>query len=216
MPSLGYTEHLLASAVADDGTVAIAYPTGTSRADLHNVSGGKVVIDDGAYGVWEEGASGAEFTYGASTITVTNRSGMSWPAGSTLVASFGDGPRNGSYKLTAGDEEGQAAKGTVFDQELTASGAVDAGAKCVQLNHATVAVAATIADAADHAGFFAVVNTSPSGTAAHTLTLTEGTFDGTNNTATLNAPAESLLVFFDEDGNGTVVVNTGAVGLSSV
>lgn len=215
MPSLGNVTHTLASAVADDGTVAIAYPTGFTAADFQNVTGGKVVIDDGAYGAWDEGASGAEFTYGASTITVTNRSGISWPSGSKLVASFGDGPRLGSYNLTAGKDEGQAEAGTVIEQELTATGTVYAGAKSVRLNHASTVINATIASAAAHAGFFAVTNTSASGSAAHTLKLTSGTFDGTNNTATLNAPAESLLVFFNEAGRGTIVVNTGAVGLSS-
>lgn len=101
-------------------------------------------------------------------------------------------------------------------EEHTATGAVTAGVSLVTLNHATVAADCTIADAANHPGFFAVVNTSASGTAAHTLTLTAGTFDGTNNKATLNAPAESLLVFFGSDGNGTIIVNTGSVGLAAV
>ena len=99
-------------------------------------------------------------------------------------------------------------------QELTASGAVTPGVAQVELNHASVVIAATIADASDHAGLFIVKNTSASGTAAHTLTLTSGTFDGTNNVATLNAPAEMLIVFFDDDGNGSIVQNTGSVALS--
>lgn len=99
-------------------------------------------------------------------------------------------------------------------QELTESGAVLPGVQSVELNHATVVVAATIADAADHTGLFVVKDTSASGTAAHTLTLTSGTFDGTNNVATLNAPKECLIVWFDSDGNGTIVENVGTVGLS--
>jgi len=99
-------------------------------------------------------------------------------------------------------------------QELTASGAVNPGAQIVELNHASVVIAATIADFAAHAGIFIVKDTSASGTAAHTLTLTAGTFDGTNTIATLNAPAEQLVVFVDGDGNGTVIENTGGVGLS--
>jgi hypothetical protein len=102
----------------------------------------------------------------------------------------------------------------VTSQELTASGAVVAGVKSVELNHATVVVAATIADAADHHGLFVVKDTSASGTAAHTLTLTAGTFDGTNNVATLNAPNEALIVWFDSAGNGTIVENVGTVALS--
>lgn len=99
-------------------------------------------------------------------------------------------------------------------EELTATAAVTAGVQAVELNHASVIVAATIADAANHRGLFIVKNTSASGTAAHTLTLTAGTFDGTNNVATLNAPNEALVVYFDSGGDGTIVENVGAVGLS--
>jgi hypothetical protein len=101
-----------------------------------------------------------------------------------------------------------------FNQALTASGIVLPGVKSLELNHATVIIAATIADAADHAGIFYVVNTSASGTAAHTVTLANGTWNGTNKIATLNAPAESLLVFFDGSGNGRIILNTGSVALS--
>lgn len=99
-------------------------------------------------------------------------------------------------------------------QELTVSGAVTAGVEAVELNDTTTPIAATIADAANHAGLFIVKDTSASGTAAHTLTLTAGTFDGTNNVATLNAPNEALVVYFDSAGNGTIVENVGTVALS--
>ena len=99
-------------------------------------------------------------------------------------------------------------------QERTASGAIDPGMERLTLNHATVAVVTTIADASKHAGYFCILNNSASGTAAHTVTLTSGTFNGTNNVATLNAPNEMLLVHFDSSGNGVVVLNTGSVVLS--
>jgi hypothetical protein len=101
-----------------------------------------------------------------------------------------------------------------LSQELTATAAVTAGVNSVELNHATVVVAATIADSKAHQGLFVVKDTSASGTAAHTLTLTAGTFNGTNNVATLNAPLECLVVWFDSAGAGTVVVNVGTVALS--
>ncbi|PWE56769.1 hypothetical protein DEM27_10425 [Metarhizobium album] len=100
-------------------------------------------------------------------------------------------------------------------QTLTASGAVTPGVQSLNLNHASVVIAATIADASKHAGFFAVLDSSASGTAAHTVTLTRGTWDGTNKTITLNAPGESLIVFFDAAGNGQVVLNTGSVAIST-
>ncbi len=99
-------------------------------------------------------------------------------------------------------------------QELTASGAVTAGVQSVELNHATVVVEATIASAVNHPGLFVVKDTSASGTAAHTLTLTAGTFDGSSTVATLNAPDECLIVYFDSAGNGTIVENVGTVGLA--
>jgi hypothetical protein len=100
-------------------------------------------------------------------------------------------------------------------QELTASGAVLPGVNSVELNHATVVIAATIADSKAHQGsLFVVKDTSASGTAAHTLTLTAGTFDGTNNVATLNAPNECLAVWFDSSGDGTIIENVGTVALS--
>lgn len=99
-------------------------------------------------------------------------------------------------------------------QTLTVTGAVTPGIRSVILNHATVVVAATIADAAKHPGLFVVKNNSASGTAAHTLTLTAGTFNGTNNVATLNAPGEALVVYFDGSGGGLIVENIGTVALS--
>lgn len=104
------------------------------------------------------------------------------------------------------------AKGIV--QELTATGAVTEGVQSVELNHITVIAAATIADATNHEGLFVVKNTSASGTIAHTLTLTSGTFNGSATVATLDAPNECLIVYFDSAGNGTIIENVGTVGLA--
>jgi hypothetical protein len=89
--------------------------------------------------------------------------------------------------------------------QMTVSGPVTTGARVVELNHATVAIAATMPQGP--AGFFAVVNTSASGTAAHTITLTTGSWNGTNRVLTTNAPAESCLIYFDTAGRGTVIYN---------
>ncbi len=94
------------------------------------------------------------------------------------------------------------------------SGAVTPGVNAIELNHATVVVAATIADLADHPGFLVIKDTSASGTAAHTVTAAAGTFDGTNDVLTLNAPKECIVLWIDSAGNGTIVENVGAVGLS--
>lgn len=101
-------------------------------------------------------------------------------------------------------------------QELTASGAITAGVQSIELNHATVAVVTTVAASTSHEGLLVIKDTSASGTAAHTVTLTAGTFDGTNNKVTLNAPNECIAVYIDSAGDGTILENVGSVALASV
>lgn len=100
-------------------------------------------------------------------------------------------------------------------QVVSSSGAqtTTAGASRVQLGPQTTVISATIADAANHQGQFTVFYGS-TGTIAHTLTLTSGSFDGSNNVATLNAAGESLTVWFDSAGAGKIIANVGSVGLS--
>ena len=107
---------------------------------------------------------------------------------------------------------------TFFEgQTITTAGAqaVTAKKSSVLLNNATATIAATIADAANHAGLFTVkAGLEPAVGQDHTLTLTAGTFDGTNNVATFADKDDSLTVVFDHTGNGTIINNTGSVVLS--
>jgi hypothetical protein len=67
------------------------------------------------------------------------------------------------------------------------------------------------------AGKFLVIrNNSATGTAAHVVTATGSTFDGTNNTATLDAPGEQLMLYSVSATAWIVLLNTGSVGLSVV
>ena len=62
-----------------------------------------------------------------------------------------------------------------------------------------------------------IVNTSASGTVAHTVTLPAGvTWDGTNNTATLDAPEEALHVVALTATRWLILANIGSVALSNV
>jgi len=100
-------------------------------------------------------------------------------------------------------------------QELTASGAVTAGVESLELNHATVTIAATIADAVNHQGIFiAKATTEPGVGGDHTVTLTSGTWNGTATIATFADVNDALAVYFDSAGNGTVISNIGSVALS--
>lgn len=99
-------------------------------------------------------------------------------------------------------------------QALTATGAITLTSGLVTLSHATVVIAAT--KAAPTAGdVLYIVNTSASGTAAHTVTLPSGvTWDGTNRVATLNAPGEALLAIAVSATRFFVVANIGSVAFS--
>ena len=99
-------------------------------------------------------------------------------------------------------------------QELTVSGAISPGVESIELNHATVAVVTTIADLSNHQGLLMIKDTSATGTAAHTVTATVGTFDGTNNVLTLNALNEAIAIYVDSAGNGTILENVGSVAIS--
>lgn len=78
---------VLGSAVADDGTVTgIAYPSGTNQAfftDPNDNANGEAIINGND--VYTEAAAQIGITYGASTITLTNTSGVTWAAGSTVA-----------------------------------------------------------------------------------------------------------------------------------
>jgi hypothetical protein len=211
MGALANTTVTLASDVANDATVAIAYPTGQTAATLAGSTGGKLNVNDGALGSWSQGSSGFTFALGAS-ITITNKSGITWPAGSKINVSFGATPYKGSYNLTLGGAEGQAQGPTFRTLELTASGAIPAGTEAVELNHASVAIAATYTVVPN--SMLIIKDTSATGTAAHTVTLTGGTFNGTNTVATLNARDEFLMVAFDSAGRGQVIANVGSVALT--
>lgn len=101
-------------------------------------------------------------------------------------------------------------------QELTESGAITINNGTVILNHATVAIAATL-DAPTVGDRLLILDFAASGTVAHTVTLPAGvTWDGTNNTATLNAVGEYLDVVAVSATRWYIITNNGSVALSSV
>jgi len=101
-------------------------------------------------------------------------------------------------------------------QALTASGAISIKSGLVTLAHATVVIAATLA--APVAGDeLLIADASASGTAAHTVTLPGGvTWDGTNNTATFNAPGKALHVIALSAARWLIIQNVGTVTFSTV
>lgn len=87
------TNVVLAAAVANTGTVTVAYPAGTNQAFFTGANAapntGAVVLNDNE--VYPEAASGVRIglTYGGSDITLTNNTGISWPIGSRVRVQLG-------------------------------------------------------------------------------------------------------------------------------
>lgn len=118
------------------------------------------------------------------------------------------------YHEQGGDRLVTKAGGTIVQEAhiMTVSGAVPTGTQVIELNHASVIIAATLVVTPN--SLLIIKDTSATGTAAHNVTLTGGTFNGSATVATLNARDEMLVVFFDSAGRGQIVSNVGAVALS--
>ncbi len=83
----------LTTAVANAGTVLVAYPAGTVQANFIGANAaantGSVVLNGNE--VYPEAGSGVRInlTYNAGDVTVTNNTGVTWPAGSTIRVQLG-------------------------------------------------------------------------------------------------------------------------------
>lgn len=97
MGALANKKFTLGTAVANAGTVVTSYPAGFAQADLLGTTGGVLVVEGN---IWRQGASGFTVVFGASDITITNTSPVTWAAGAEVTVSFGRIDINGSYNLT--------------------------------------------------------------------------------------------------------------------
>lgn len=88
MGAVGSVTMILPNAVADGGTFTAPYPDGMGQTELSGSTGGMVVVNDND--AWRQDAGFAEFSFGATNITVTNRSGATWPDRARVILSFGD------------------------------------------------------------------------------------------------------------------------------
>ena len=119
-----------------------------------------------------------------------------------------------SGKLTGREVEAKNALIEPFVQyTATSDNAVNCG--FIGLSHATTPILITVPNPESAGKLLIIRDNSASGTAAHVVTA-EGTFDGTNNTATFNAPGEQLILYSISATTWIIVLNSGAVALSSV
>lgn len=82
---------ILSAAVADAGTFTVGYPTGFSRGDFSVGANAKLVIGDQTLSQ----PADIGLSYGASSVTVTNRTGATWASGARFYFQFDQaGDRN--------------------------------------------------------------------------------------------------------------------------
>jgi hypothetical protein len=86
----------------------------------------------------------------------------------------------------------------------------------VGLSSTTAAILISVPKPEEAGKLLVIRNNSASGTEAHVVTATGSTFDGTNNTATFNAPGEQLILYSISKAVWIILLNSGAVGMSSV
>lgn len=97
-------------------------------------------------------------------------------------------------------------------QVMTASGPVHEETTCLILDSSAAAIVATIA--APRLGWRLTVHQLDSGTEGHTLALDSGTYDGSSDTATLDAAGEGLELIGVSDSRFAVLANRGGVSIT--
>ncbi len=100
----------------------------------------------------------------------------------------------------------------IEETAYTADGAIDTTKSFVELDASSASTVMTIA-APVKGQYLVITCTDASNTV--TVTLTAGTFDGTNEIATFDAAAESLVLFGISATRYIVVENVGGVVLST-
>lgn len=162
----------LAADVADSGTVTgIAYPSGTNQAFFTGGAAsatGVAIINFND--VYTEESTDITITYGASTITLTNGSGVTWPAGSEVLLQLGYASGLDADDVTAtADEINRIADMTGRTVTITATGNITEAANEGRVNLlaevggnalVTLTMPAATGSGARYKFFVGVVNTS--------------------------------------------------------
>lgn len=165
-----------------------------------------------AFPYWYSYTAGVKSTYYLTHPTLTaNEEVMSLTASQTATNKTLTSPTIATPTITGGT----VTDATFLDlspTELTASGPIAVNVSHVELNSTTPLIAATIA--APAAGWLLFITQTDAGTAGHTVTLTAGTWDGTNPIVTFNAQFDTLVVWGLSATRFIIFENIGAVAFS--
>lgn len=111
MATFDYVEYVLAAAVVDTGTVTtVPYPTGLVQADFTGANAATTAylfLNDNDR--FEEADDEFDISYGASTITLTNKTGFTWAVGTKITL----GTARGVALTALTDSTGGTVSGTL-------------------------------------------------------------------------------------------------------
>lgn len=179
MGALASVRTVIAAPVANNGAFDVAYPPGASQALLNGHSQCQIMVGEAVYKQYD---GQFDVTFGASAITLTNRSGETWPVAVALLT-FGRVDRVGVYSLVIGTTA------------LTAKAGSASGGAAPVLATLTLSSAAFTAGAA--AG--TVIGTISGKTAGSTITVTPN--DGR---LAVSSDGTQLLVGVSASSAGTI------------
>ena len=202
----------------DDVTIELDTNTFVTSTVLTNTANAKSILKWNNVTINVSGTGTVSRPYLINAATHVKINGLFVSGDATNMASITPGTLNATATLSAKEMKNvMYYNGTTYTQFQdgfvtfqTGNGDLLPGPKGVEFRSST-ARAATIADFADHEGIFSIRCATAPGAGSHTVTLTSGTFNGTNNVASLNATTDHLIVSVDSSGTGTVIANNGVV-----
>lgn len=117
MTTIAATEVTLAAAVASPaGTTTVAYPTGYVQADFTGANASATAyLYLNNNDRFEEADDEFDISYGASNVTVTNKTGFSWPVGTKLLVGLAKVGGKADDLVALTDSSGGTASDTIVD-----------------------------------------------------------------------------------------------------
>jgi len=193
------------------------------------------ILDRGIENVWDKISNGGTMFFTGATrprvfggrstfVTIDNTTAGAVFRGFSFKTTFTDSSTDGDIQVvdTAGVHRGWSppypsisvarviSKLQNNDEERTTTGAFLSSTRALRLNDNSTPIVATWPGSVVAGQIASIINTSASGTAAHSVELAAGvTFDGTNDKVTLNAPDEAIFIIATSSTRWHVIAQVG-------